>query len=266
MLHTMALLVALGLAPGQAGELTVTNIRSTYGLLGSTRLDNKLLPGDRFFAVFDIENIKVDENGRVLYSMGMDVSDSKGKSLYKQDPRELEGLNSLGGARLPCFAHVDVGLDQPPGEYTVKVTVTDRAAKKSASFERKFEVLPLSFGLVGLNATSDPKGEVPAPPLGVAGQSIWLNFAAVGFAAGGAKNEPNVSIVMRVYDEDGKPTLPKGFAGEFTELPKDVKAVPMQFLLALNRPGKFKVKLEATDLIAKKKAELSFPITVVDVK
>lgn len=266
MLHTMALVVALGLAPGQAGDLTVTNIRNTYGLLGSTRLDNKLLPGDRYFVVFDIENIKVDDTGRVMYSMGMEVTDSKAKVLYKQDPRDLEGLNSLGGTRLPCFAHVDVGLDQPPGEYTVKVTVTDRAAKKTASFQRKFEVLPLTFGLVGLSTTSDSQQQVPAPPLGVAGQSIWVNFAAVGFSAGGPKNEPNVSIVMRVYDEDGKPTLPKGFSGEFNEIPKDLKAVPMQFLLALNRVGKFKVKLEATDQVSKKKAELSFPITVVDVK
>ena len=40
----------------------------------------------------------------------------------------------------------------------------------------------------------------------------------------------------------------------------------MQFWLPLNRAGKFTVKLKATDVIGKKTAELSFPITVYDSK
>ena len=45
-----------------------------------------------------------------------------------------------------------VSADLPPGEYTVKVNVTDRAAKPAASatVSRKFEVLQPAFGLVRL--------------------------------------------------------------------------------------------------------------------
>jgi hypothetical protein len=37
----------------------------------------------------------------------------------------------------------------------------------------------------------------------------------------------------------------------------------MHFLLSLNRPGKFTVELRATDQVSKKKAKLSFPLTVL---
>ena len=35
---TIALIAALNLAPAQAGELTLSNLRSTYGMLGPQRL------------------------------------------------------------------------------------------------------------------------------------------------------------------------------------------------------------------------------------
>ena len=42
--------------------------------------------------------------------------------------------------------------------------------------------------------------------------------------------------------------------------------VPRQFPLALNRPGKFTVELQATDRISKKTAKLSLPLTSVEQK
>jgi hypothetical protein len=261
---TASLVAALTFAPAQASELNLTNIRSTFGFLGPARADTKLLPGDAYFVAFDIENVKVDEKGEVLYSMAMEVLDSKGKAQFKQDPQELKALNSLGGARLPAFAHVDTGFDQPPGEYTLKLTVTDRAAKTSKSFERKFEVTSVSFGLIQFRLSSDANGQNPVPAIGVAGQSVWMNFVAVGFARGN-NGQPNIAVEMRVVDDKDQPTLPKPFTGDVTKnVEKDVLGIPMQFLLTLNRPGKFAVKLKATDQVSKKTAELSFPITVLE--
>jgi hypothetical protein len=267
MWSTLSLVVALGLSAGQNGSLELTNVRSTYGLLGATRAENKILPGDMFFVAFDIDNVQADPNGRVLYSMAMEVTDGKGKIQFKQDPRELEAVNSLGGNRLPAFAHVDIGLDQPPGQYTLKVTVTDRTAKKTQAFERPFQVLERGFGIVRLGLSSDPNGQSAAPNVGVVGQSLWINFLTVGLAQGGANKEPDIGLEMQVTDESGKPTLSKPFTGEAgKDLPKDIQAVPMQFLLALNRPGKFTIHLKATDRIAKKNAELAFPVTVMETK
>jgi hypothetical protein len=260
------LLAATAAAPAQEGDLNLTNVRATYGLLGAPRPNDRLLPGDIFFVAFDIDGIKVDDSGKVLYSMAMEVTDSKNKTLFKQDPRELEALNALGGSHLPAFAHVDVGLDQPPGSYNLKVTVTDRAAKKTQSFERKFEVMDKGFGLVRLNITGDPQGQVPVSAVGTAGQTMWVHLMAVGFARGGQKNEPDISLEMQVLDENDRPVLGKPFPGDIKELPKELQAIPMDFQLPLNRAGRFNVRVKAIDKIAKKTAELSFPLQVVELK
>jgi hypothetical protein len=268
---TIPLALALSLAPGQGGKLDLTNARVTYGLLGSVRPETKFLPGDLYVVAFDIENVKVDPEGKVVYSMGMEVfTKEKGeeKSVYKQEPRKLEAYNSLGGNRLFGAAHVEIGLDQPPGEYTLKVEVTDVAAKASKTLTKKFEVAKKDFGLVRLNTTYDVDGRLPAPPGGVVGQLLWVNFLAVGFERDKNKQkQPDVHVEMVVTDDKGKETVEKPFSGEVNEkVPENVVALPMQFLITLNRPGKFNVKLKATDRVSKKNVELSFPITVLEAK
>ena len=42
--------------------------------------------------------------------------------------------------RIPAYAQLDVGLQQPPGDYTLKVIVTDRASKKSQTLTRKLHL------------------------------------------------------------------------------------------------------------------------------
>ena len=266
MLTSLAFLAALSLAPGQTA-LSLTNSRPTYGALGSPRPDSKVLPGDRFYIAFDIQNIKENDKGQVQYTMAMEVTDSKGKIQYKQEEpkdRFLNAENHLSGARLPAFSFVDVGLDMPAGKYTMKVTVNDKVAKTTANVSQDFEVLPLGLGLTHLETSYDPKGEIPAPTIAVPGQSLILSFAAVGFSRDKAKGQPHFTVEMTIIDNaTKKPTLAKPFAGEFTQVPENHKVLPLQFPLSLNRPGKFTVELKLTDLLAKKSATLSFPLEVV---
>jgi hypothetical protein len=263
---TIALAMTLGVTPAEAGELRLTNIRPTNGMLGSERADSRLLPGDIFFVTFDIDGLKLDDSGTMFYSMAMEVRDSKDKAVYKSEPQDLDAPAPLGGHSLPGFAHVDLGRDMAPGDYTLKVTVTDRATRATKFFEKKFEVLRPVFGLIQLKIAYDKDGQVPAPHIGVAGQSMWVNFNAVNFERGGGDQNPNIKLEMFVLDERGKPTLSGPIGGSITELPREFSYAPTQFWLPLNRPGKFTVKLKATDNIGKKTAELSFPITVHDSK
>ena len=92
----VALTTVMTLAPAQGIELK--NVRSTYGIMGETRKDDKLLPGDIFVVHFDIEGLKVKDNGTVLYSMGMELTKKgKAKPEFKRDPQDLEAELSLGG-------------------------------------------------------------------------------------------------------------------------------------------------------------------------
>lgn len=263
---TTVVLAAVMVAPAQAGELRLTNDRATYGIMGAPRAENRILPGDVYCVTFDIENLKTDDAGKISYSMGMELTNAQGKLEYRRDPQDIDFFNSLGGGNVPGFAGVEIRPDAPSGEYTLKVMVTDRAAKRSQTLVRKFEVAPAAFGIVQLHATYRQEGMPPAPPTCVAGQTLLVNLAVVG-AQPGAKKVPRVTGEMQILDEAGSPTVPKPFAGEsLIDRSAPVEFVPMQFPVALNRPGKFTIKLKVTDQESKKTAEASLPLTVVDSK
>jgi hypothetical protein len=263
MMTALALLATLQLAPGQTGDLTLSGTRLTHGILGPQRIDSKFLPGDRLVVSFTIDGITSDGQGKVHYSVSLEVADAGGKVIFRQPPgRELEAINALGGSRLPAYAQVDIGLHQPPGEYTLKVLVGDRTNRKSATLTQKFTVLPPAFGLVQLSASGDAENEVPTGPLGE-GQTVWLNALVVGFGRNNATKQPNVALELRVMDEMGKPTMPKPFSGAVNkDVPANATSLPIQFLLPLNRSGKFAVELKATDQVTGKSATQTFPLTV----
>lgn len=264
---TLVLAAVLQTAPAQAGKLELTNVRPTFDTFGAPRPNNQVVPGDTFWLAFDVDNITVDKNNKATYSVRQEVQDSKGKVIFAEDTKDrpLTADLSVGGNRVPVSLKTDAGLDTAPGEYTLKVSVTDHLAKTTAAAERKFQVLAPTFGLVRLRTSYDPAGNVPAPMVGVPGQFVHINFAAVGFARD-AKKQPNLVVEMNIVDEKGKPVLLKPDSGTINEkngIPESTRGVPMGFVLALNRPGKFTVELKATDQVSKKTSTLKFPLTVL---
>src|SRR5207248_2008827 len=149
----------------------------TYGHLGPSReAAAKYLPGDAVHLAFEVENMTFDSGGKATYSIGLEIVDPKGTELLKQKPRNATALNYLGGTTMPCAANLQVPLESPPGVYTFKVTVIDGVSKKSVSIARKVEVLPKGFGLVHLGTSADSAASIPWSPIGVVGDSIYLNF------------------------------------------------------------------------------------------
>ncbi len=269
-MFTSVALLALTLAPAQGQTtLSLANPRITYGELGSTRPDNKLIPGDIFYLSFDIEGIKVSDTGRVKYGMAMEVSDGAGKSIFKQQPVERDDFLPLGGTKLPARAFVSIGIDQPAGTYTCKVTVTDLSIKEmnaSKTIEHKFEVLAKGFGIVQLYTAADLKGEMPAPLVGVTGQAMYVHFAVVGFDRDTTK-QPNITIEMVVYDKDKNPTLLKPTVKQIPDeadgkVDEKIVGVPMRFGVPLNREGGFLIELKATDNVSKKTSKVYLPLRV----
>ena len=263
MLTSVAFIAAMAFAPGQGG-LALGNTRVTFGELGAARPDVKFLPGDIFFVAFDIDGIKVDETGRVKYSMGMNVVDKEGKEIFIQQPAEREDFLPLGGTKLPARAFVTIGLDQAPGIYSCKVTVVDLASKATQTLEQKFEVLKPAFGQVQVLTSADGKGEIPAPPLGVAGQSVFVHFAVVGFTRDPKSKQPDIDVEMAVMNKDGTPALPKPTNINInTNVGEKDSGVPLRFLLPMNRVGDFTVELKATDKLSKATSRVSIPIKVL---
>jgi hypothetical protein len=262
-MSSLALLAAL-CAPAAADGLSLTGARLSHGVLGPDRADSKYLPGDTLVLSFDISGLAIDPQGKVRYSMASACANAKGEAQFHQPARESDAVNVLGGDRLPAYARVDVGLQQPPGDYSLTITVTDLATRKSATLTQKFTVLPKAFAVVALHASADKNGEHPAGLLGV-GQAAWLSGHLVGFERDPKTKAPGIELELRVLDEGGKPTLEKPFARalDTKDVPATAAAIPIQFLGSLNRPGKFTVELKAKDTVSGKSYTALYPLHVL---
>jgi hypothetical protein len=262
MFTSFLLLAGLTISADQPPELAVDNVRLTAGILGPRRNVAKYLPGDNLYLSFNIAGITCGDDGKVKYSVSSEVTDSSGKSIFRQPPQNQEMVTVLGGHEVPAYAQVAIGINQPAGEYKLTVTITDRATNKSKSATQTFEVLPAAFGLVRLALSADPDNRIPVGSL-FAGQTIFLHGAVVGFQRDGGSGQPKVVVEMRVLDEAGKPTLAKPFSGTIEkDVPAKDIALPFVFVASLNRAGKFTLELSATDKISGKSTTHSFPFVV----
>ena len=221
MFGTLAAAAALAFAPAQAGTLNLANARTTYGEMGALRTDNRYLPDDFFFLAFDMEGLTVSPEGKVSYTMMVEVTDKAGKPVFRQDkPAEAEEFIVLGGNRMPGRAWVSLKPDQEPGAYTCRVTVTDRVTKATKVLEKSFEVVKKDFGLIGVMTTFDADRKIPAPPTGVVGQILYVH-GAVGQFRPGADKKPNthdrIADLRRAEASDGDEAAvglrPQGHSG-----------------------------------------------------
>lgn len=263
---TAILLTTLSLALGEAGQLSVSNVRTTYGPLGPPRPSDTILPGDLVCLSFDVQGLQASSAGKVHYGVGLQANDSKGGMVFKKEPSDVQVPSPAGGRSLPVCAKVDVGLASPPGKYDLKVTVADRTAGLTTSVTRSYEILPLEFGIVRVSLTSDREGRSFAAAF-TPGRPGWINFTAVGFGRDKVGGQPHLRTALRVLDEHGRSVFSKPFSGALDQgVPGQVGAVPMQFQLVLAGPGRYTAELEATDAITGRKAAVTLPIQVVALK
>jgi hypothetical protein len=233
-------------AAAQEEALQIVEPRRTYGHLGAVRPKAPgVLPGDIAYFTFGIKNLKLDDQGKALYSVGIEVNDDKGNLFYEQKPVNAVAQNFFGGNVLPCSANLSIPLDAPPGGLHWKVTVHDRLADRKVSLKGTGKILKPAFGLVRVGTFADPAAKVPVPPVGVVGGTLYIDFSAVGFMRDPDTKKPDLRVEMRVLDDKGQPTFAKALSGKVVDLPETVRLVPLQFGLTLNRPGRFTVQLTA---------------------
>jgi hypothetical protein len=264
MFGMLAAAAALTLGPAQTGSLNLVNARTTYGEMGAVRTNSRFLPHDFYFLAFDMDGLAVSPEGKVSYSMMVEVTDKSGKPVFKQDkPSESEEFIVLGGNRMPGRAWVSLKPDQEPGPYTCKVTVTDRVTKATKSLQMPFEVIKKEFGLIGIMTTYDTKGEIPAPPTGVVGQIIYVHGAVANFGRGGDK-KPNATVELRIFDENRKPTIARPQAVVVPkEIPEGQEMAFITLVIPLNREGNFTAEIKATDATSGRIASVTFPVHVL---
>lgn len=260
---TLALIATATMAADQSTELKLTNVRVTHGMLGPVRADSKILPGDALYVRFNIEGISIDEAGKSLYSMAVEVTNSSGRVIFKQDPRDLDAISALGGNTMPGFAHLDIGLSQDPGAYNLKVTVTDRVSSRSQTLNHPFQVGEPDFGIVRVTTSVDPDA-LHQGAVFEAGSTLWINGGIVGFGRDSTTKHPKLSVGVAILDEDGNKKVFEAQRGEIEkDVPPEAKILSGRFVLSLNRPGRFIVEVTATDKTTGKTSRVALPLRVV---
>jgi hypothetical protein len=254
------LALAMLAVPALAPAIDLKNFRSCYAPLpfGATRPEAKCLPGDFLFLTYDIEGLKFDDKtGKASFVTVLELFDDKAKLIFKKEtPNEV--VPQLGGSRMPGDLHVQMGRNQKPGKYLVRLTVLDRNSKEQKSHVYTFELMPQTFGIAG----------VVAPSIGFPGQHHSTEFALVDMGLDD-KKQPNVEVTMRVLDEAGKPVTTPIISTLPRDLPPDSSLdkenfVPMRYPIYLNRSGRFTIDILAKDNIGKKESRLTYPLTVLD--
>lgn len=253
-------LVTLAL-PAGVNAVEIKNFRPCFApiYLGTERKGDKLLPGDVLFATYDIDGLTVDpKSGKASFLTVVEVFNANAEAMSppKQTPNEV--IFHLGGTRMPGDLHVQMGRNQKPGKYRIRLTVKDRVSGDQKSYIHNFELLPQTFGI----------GAVVAPSIGYPGLPYATEFALFDLTLD-AKKQANAEVTMRVLDASGKEvappvisTLPMDLAPG-TDLEKE-NFVPIRYPIFLNRPGRFTVDIVAKDNVGKKESRLSFPLTVLD--
>ncbi len=259
----MTLALALWVtAPAQA-QLEIQNVQPVYGLLGSARPNLNLYPHDEVLFRFVVTGVRVDAEGKIDTTMTLHLTDAAGKALINEK-NPLKGVLALGGQTFTGNARLNVGERIPPGEYTFTVTVHDKLSGKEASFQRKLTAKPAGFQIVAPQFFYDADGKVPAPAGGLVGQNLHFKLRAIGFD----RDEGKIDTVMmvQVFDAEGEELLPKPIVAELrtedVETVKKVTSLNFNGNLALNRPGKFTLRITLNDRLGKKTTQFETPLEV----
>jgi hypothetical protein len=247
-----------GLAEGaEAAEA----VRLTFGPLGPTRPDNRVLPGEEVCVEFSVPGIATDPDGRVDITLRGELVDEQGQTVQKLLPVPFKNSLALGGATFSGLISFDLPGEFPAGTYRVRAVVADRIAMKDLTVEHPIRVLTAGFGAVGLRFASDRKGTNPAGGHLTVGQQLFLVGRAVGFARKDGHIHVAGSISLR--DSSGNTTTPAPvtFAVD-QKVTDDLTHVSFDFSLFANRPGTFTIAVELRDLIGQKTAAYELPVVI----
>lgn len=252
----------------QSDRLAVTNLRATYGELGPSRPDWKIPLGDALHIAFDITGLSTDAAGRVRYRVRLEVENSRGERVFAPEPGEVELLTVLGGNRVRENLVMLTGLEQSPGMYRLKLTVTDlqsRAAKRpEVAVTQDFSLVPADLSILRIQVTSDRAGQKPVAPVGGVGQTLFINGVVVGFKRD-AQKQGSIQAELTIQDEAGKTVSVRPVTLQFAAVPAGLDYVPIRFDLPLSRPGTFRIVLKATDLSANRTTSITLPLVATDI-
>ncbi len=257
-----AVVIVATSGPGWA-QIKIRDVKARHGAHGPLRSSLEIVPGDEIVFSYAVGGMKTDDDGRVNGELKLKVTTESGEVLIdKSSP--VKDVLAFGGATLPGFANLNLGLNTPPGKYKFNLTFIDSIQNQSDSFERILTCRKPEFAIVKPRFSFDDRGESSASLTTTLGQRIYFNLAVVGFDK--SKDKIDVTMKMQFTDEKGNSLMPKplvvNVATDDTEKVKELLAVPFRGSFNCNRIGNFKLKITVIDNVAEKTTTFEAPVKV----
>jgi hypothetical protein len=252
-----------GLTDGAASGLRIERIEATYGPLWPERAP-RYYPGDKVTLRFVIVGASTDSQGNIQTEVTVALKDSRGREVRRKSFGEETTQVGVGQNR--CFRWFTLVLDEDiqPGDYIVSATVTQIKNGATASFERRLTVLEhdLSFRAIGFYADKECTIELASAVR--AGTALYYKVGLWGFDK--SKGKVDVTVSQTVLDEREKRKLFQGITKR--EYHDDRGAVATmrvgvsQGRIPTRCPGRYLLKIAATDNIAGKSTTIEVPFSV----
>ncbi len=130
-----------GLRIEEGAPLSIVNFRFLRSEDGQDPLEvAAYAPGDMVWARFEMIGFAVSSEGDVAVSYGIEVSNTVGRVMYKQEIAAEERRRfSFPPAYLPGLISLAL-QDSPKGAYTIRLTVTDGRTSRESVTEHAFRI------------------------------------------------------------------------------------------------------------------------------
>lgn len=246
-------------------KIDIQKVQPAHGLLGPARATDDVYPLDEYYVRFQVTGIQPDKEGKADLELAVRLLSPDGKAVVDTKGPLVKVLN-VGGTSLQTFGMVSFPEKAPVGEYKLSITVRDRVASESASFERKLTCKAPTFAILMPRFFHDAEAKFPAATKGFVGANVTFRCRVVGFD----RSQQKVALVLKIQlrDADDKEIGAKPIIvnGDITDPDKVSKATQANFnsTLFLHRAGSYKMIVTVEDTIAKKSTTYETMLTIVE--
>jgi len=246
------------------------NVEPTYGgFFGPARPNAEFYPPqDLLFVRYQLRGVRYREvpaftsGGAVDLEFRAQLIDGHGETLLT-NVGPIQGGTSFGGPCFPGYAFLPLTTALPPGQYTLRLTVTDKVSSATARFERPVTLAPARLAVNAALYALDADGKVAVRPDALTtGYALYHRLNVVGLD--GSKEFLEVTDLLELIDADTGKVLQRSETPVRQPNPR-TPILTGHFTWALGvltRPGRFIHRHTITDKVSGKSVVLELPLCV----
>lgn len=250
--------------PSTDGQLSLTDIQPCYGPQGPVRQNRLYFPFDTIRYRARIIGLTLDDQRQPDLELVSELLDPQGAVVVSDTTRikTPPATDQQGGTRFDIA--IPVPAEPPAGEYTLRVTLNDHHAQRSAALLRKILIRPTELAIVSLEFFRDPDGTQPGPAGAAVGEPFFLRLRGVGFDRSTGRLETSLTLQLRNAQGHELLNPPLHFELASADPHKVAESPFVSFAAELqaDQAGQFTLELQLRDALTESTTSLQIPVSI----